>query len=217
MKLDYIIPVYNEERNIASIIKEIRNFSQDRIIVVDDGSKDRTYIKIPQLENLIKIRNTKNFGKGYSIKRALYYANEDFICLLDGDVSGVISHIDNLKEQFMQYDCMVLTPSIKGGGFGIFRNYASAVVKRKTSVDAPWCISGVRVIKRDVLKKIVDALDDRFACEVSMTVELLNKGYRVENFDVEFSHDITGRDIGGFYHRGRQLADVFKYNLRSGK
>lgn len=215
--MDFIIPVYNEEKNIGLLINEIRRFSKDRIIVIDDGSRDKTYIKIPQSENIIKIRNIKNSGKGYSIKRALYYANSDCICLIDGDITGVMDHVDRLKENISQYDCIVLTPSIKGGGFGIFRGCASYIVKKRTFVDAPWCISGVRIIKRDVLKRIIDSLDDRFACEVSMTIELLNRGYRVENFDVEFSHDITGRDIKGFYHRGKQFKDVIRYYLRSGK
>lgn len=217
MKMDYIVTAYNEEKNIKNIITEIRDLSKDRIIVIDDGSKDKTYDYIPKVNNLIKIKNSSNKGKGYSVKRALSYCNADYICIVDGDIKGVMRHIKFLEPIIKEYDCIVLTPPIKGGGYGIFRKYSRYVVNRRTSADIPWCLSGVRIIKREALEKIKEKISDRFAFEVSMIIELINSGYKIRNFDVEFTHDITKRDIKGFYHRGRQFLDVLFYSIKTGK
>lgn len=215
--MDFIVTAYNEEKSIRNIILEIRDYSKDRIIVIDDGSKDKTYYSIPKVSNLITMQNSLNMGKGYSVKRALSYSNADYICIIDGDIRGVMKHIKALEPIIKDYDCLVLTPPIRGGGYGIFRKYSRYVVKKKVSMEIPWCISGIRIVKREALEKIKEKVSDRFAFEVSMTIELLNSGYKIKNFDVEFTHDITKRDIKGFYHRGKQFMDVLIYSIKTRK
>lgn len=215
--MDFIIPAYNEEDNIANIIFEIRKHFQGKVIVVDDFSRDNTYNKIPECEGIIKIRNDMNYGKGYSIKKGLSYAYGDFIALIDGDMSGIAGHISSSLKELYQYDCTVFSPPIKGGGIGLLRRFAHNVVLRETGLSIPWCLSGMRIIKRSVFESIMDKLDDRFAFETSMTIELIKNNYRVNNIIVEFEHRLTGRDIIGFYHRGRQFGDIYKYYLKIGR
>lgn len=217
MNMDYIVTAYNEEKSIRSIILEIRDYSKDRIIVIDDGSRDKTYASVPKVSNLIIIQNSKNMGKGYSVKRALSYSNADYICIIDGDIKGVMKHIKALESIIEDYDCLVLTPPIRGGGYGIFRKYSRYIVKKNTSMEIPWCISGIRIIKREAFERIKEKVSNRFAFEVSMTIELLNSGYKIKNFEAEFTHNITKRDIEGFYHRGKQFMDVLIYTIKTGK
>lgn len=212
--LDFIIPAFNEEKNIENLIREIRSFSEDRIIVVDDASRDKTYEKIPLDNNIIKLRNFINCGKGFSIKKALNYVEADYVCIVDGDIIGITKHIFNYLSLKDKYDCLIFTPDIKKGGFGLFRRYTNYVVYKRTSINAPWCISGVRMIKKDVIMAIKDRLDDRFAFEVSMTIELLKNKYKICNVYADFNHRVTGRDVRGFFHRGIQFYDVLMYNLK---
>ena len=75
MKLSIIIPCYNEEATIIKIISKINQQTDisKELIVVDDYSTDKTRLI---LENDLKkevdtvILNSKNFGKGYSIRKA---------------------------------------------------------------------------------------------------------------------------------------------------
>lgn len=214
MNINYIIPAYNEEKNITNIISEIREHSQGKIIVIDDYSSDNTFGRIPDGDNIVKIRNSMNFGKGYSIKKGLYYADGDLIALIDGDVKGIAKHIENYLDVIHEYDCVIFSPPVKSGGIGILRRFAHRVVLKETGLSIPWCISGMRIIKKAIIEDIKEKLDDRFAFEVSMTIELIKNKYRVNNILADFEHRLTGGDFRGYYHRGKQFGDIYKYYHR---
>lgn len=91
-KLSVIIPVYNEEK---TIVESIRNVLKTRlkgipkeIIVVNDGSKDKTLSKIKTIKDRrVKLINKKkNTGKGAAIKDALKIVSGDVIVIQDADL-----------------------------------------------------------------------------------------------------------------------------------
>jgi len=77
MNIDVIIPCYNEEKTIEeTIIRSIENLSsRDNLLIVDDGSTDKSNFLIKNLANkfanISLIKHEKNFGKGAAIKTAL--------------------------------------------------------------------------------------------------------------------------------------------------
>tara|TARA_Y100000591_G_C21684364_1_gene619763 strand:- start:104 stop:850 length:747 start_codon:yes stop_codon:yes gene_type:complete len=95
----FVTPVRNQENeiydNIFKLIKKIRKHSfikKWEILIIDDGSNDKTFKKLVNLkkkEKRIKIfKNFKNMGKGYSIKRGVKYVNvkSDRVVLIDSDI-----------------------------------------------------------------------------------------------------------------------------------
>lgn len=91
MKNAILIPAYNEEKNILKIIqkaKKIRNFS--KIIVIDDGSKDKTGY-LAKKTGVIVLQHKKNRGKGEAIKSGFKYIMKKFskienIVVIDADL-----------------------------------------------------------------------------------------------------------------------------------
>jgi len=87
--LTVIIPAYNEEKNIANVIKKIPKI-QDlniAIIVIDDGSSDKTAI-IAEKAGALVISHIRNLGLGRAIRTGLKKALElgsDIFGILDGD------------------------------------------------------------------------------------------------------------------------------------
>lgn len=217
MLLNFVIPVYNEEENINELIGEIRKYFDFKIIIVDDGSKDSTYEKIAPGEKVIKLKNRRNRGKGYAVKKALSFVDADYVCILDGDVKGIMEEIYTSLDILKNYDCLIYTPTIKKGGFGIVRGFSRYVVKRRAGADLPWCISGMRIVKSEILKKISGKLDNRFGFEVSMTIELIRENCHIKNIEADFKHRVTTRNFKGFYHRGRQFFEIMKYYVVSRK
>lgn len=110
MRISVIIPAYNEERNIISTLEEVENYLKKKftddweIIVVDDGSRDKTAGLIERfIEERKKIkpgvcihllRNEKNRGKGASVRKGIFFAQGEIRLFMDADNSTRIREIE---------------------------------------------------------------------------------------------------------------------------
>lgn len=93
MKLSIIIPVFNEEKTIKEILKRVNEAAignwQKEIIIVNDGSKDKTDQIINNLKSQISfiyLKHPTNQGKGAAIKTALNYVSGDYVLIQDADL-----------------------------------------------------------------------------------------------------------------------------------
>ena len=94
-KISFIIPVFNQEKNIKKnivrLISKLKKINYE-IIIVNDGSNDKTFNEIVTLQNKIKniklINNKNNKGKGYSIRKAAKSIDpkSNKIIMIDGDL-----------------------------------------------------------------------------------------------------------------------------------
>ncbi|MCS7179804.1 MAG: glycosyltransferase family 2 protein, partial [bacterium] len=81
-----IIPVYNEEKTIGNVLKELKKYFKN-ILVIDDGSNDKTK-EIVEKENVLIISHETNKGKGEALKTGFKYAiekNFSAVITMDGD------------------------------------------------------------------------------------------------------------------------------------
>lgn len=100
--ISFVIPVYNEEKRIGKTIKALlggvsfAGLKLEKLIFVDDGSKDQTVSKIKdqrsKIEKILKtkikiISYSKNRGKGYAIKQGMLASNSDYTLMFDADMS----------------------------------------------------------------------------------------------------------------------------------
>src|SRR3984893_3433812 len=104
-ELSIIIPSYNEElrlpATLSSIASYIRSSKRDvEVIVVDDGSRDKTVAVAEQFRNEIpNLRvgsNDKNRGKGYSVRHGMQVARGDIVLFTDADLSAPIEEVEKL-------------------------------------------------------------------------------------------------------------------------
>ena len=92
MNIDVIIPCYNEEKTIeTTIVKSIENLgSKDNLLVVDDGSTDKSNFLIKNLANKFTNINLmvheKNLGKGAAIQTALKKVKNEIVIIQDSDM-----------------------------------------------------------------------------------------------------------------------------------
>lgn len=212
-KVVAVIPAYNEEENIINTIENIKTINLiDEIVVVDDGSSDRTSEVVKKLKDIKLITLNANSGKGYAIRKAIEVIDYDYIVLLDGDLGASSYEINKLIEPVIKDECDVSIARFgrakKKGGFGLVKNLAKFGTYFYTGEKIDTTLSGQRVYKREVIEKI-SYIPDRFGVEIAMTVGTFRNDFTIKEIDVTMSHDETGRNISGFIHRGRQFLNIF--------
>ena len=100
-----VIPAYNEEKNIIGIIKKTKKYVGN-VIVVDDGSKDKTK-DVAEKAGAIVLRHLINLGKGATLKTGCDYAvkkGAKFIIALDADAQHDPDDTHRFIEKLKKYD-----------------------------------------------------------------------------------------------------------------
>ncbi len=196
-----VIPAYNEEKTIGEVVKKTKRFV-DKVIVVDDGSHDRTG-KIARKFGAIVLTHRKNQGFGTSIRDGLRYAlriGGDAIITLDADGQHDPSDIPKFVHAIRRgYDFVLgrrdlrKYPLIKKLG-NLFLTLATDFISGTYLRDTE---SGFRGFSRKGLKKILPYLKGRryeIAAETIFAVGLFKLRYT--NVDVKSPIYIYGKGVG---------------------
>ncbi len=110
--LSLVIPAYNESHRLPSTFRSIATylsdapFEQAELLVVDDGSIDRTAECARRGEHILEevgaalrvLPNPGNRGKGYSIRRGMREAQHEWVLFSDADLSAPIEELDKLLQ-----------------------------------------------------------------------------------------------------------------------
>ncbi len=100
-KVFIVIPCYNEEKVIGEVIKDIKKEGWKNIVVVDDGSVDKTSDKAKK-EKVFVLKHILNRGKGAAVKTGLEFAklqNADIVVTIDGDGQNNSKEIKKLVKK----------------------------------------------------------------------------------------------------------------------
>ena len=216
--ISIIIPAYNEEDKIKDTLESIKSIETiNQIIVVDDGSSDKTTEKASQVQSeKIKVFTLdKNKGKGFALNYGLKIAmeNADIIGFLDGDLGSSSSEVEKLITPIINNEADVIIakfpPAKKKGGLGFVKGLAKQSVLDMTGEELDATLSGQRLFKKEVLQQF-EEIPFGYGVEVGMTIDILKKGYKIKEVLVNMTHSETGRDFKGFIHRGKQYYHIKK-------
>jgi|GEM_PF-597047 len=114
--LTIVLPAFNEEDNIARAIDQASRvaprFAHDwEIIVVDDGSRDRTAEVLEgckrTVPNLTVVRHPRNRGYGAALKSGISLAKKDLIFFCDSDLQFDLNELGDLLKWIGQYDLVI--------------------------------------------------------------------------------------------------------------
>ena len=182
-----IIPAYNEEKTISDVISEIISIMDTmqvgyEIIVIDDGSTDKTRLIASNYKATI-LTNEKNRGKGYSLRRALRYAQGDIILTIDADGEHKPKEIPDLIEplfngtdivagsRFLGNQRQATTKLNQIGNFLFNATIMTLTGKRVTDSQ-----TGFRAIKRQVLETL-SLESNGYEIETEITIKSLRNGF----------------------------------------
>lgn len=210
MRVAVIVPSYNEEEKIQATIKSLNTaLPQAEIIVVDDGSRDSTG-SLAVANGATVISHKFNLGKAEAVATGLGSCRAEVIALVDGDMGASAGEILPLVEAVSQGKCEMAIGRFRisqGGGLGLVRNLATWGIFILTGKKLRAPLSGQRAVTRDLLHNCLPAKGG-FGLETELTLNALQKGYRVEEYLTGFVHRGTGWSFQGVRHRGRQFFHV---------
>ncbi|MDH6132173.1 glycosyltransferase involved in cell wall biosynthesis [Kitasatospora sp. MAA4] len=141
VKLSILMPVYNEERTVASVARALLACDypcEIELIIVDDGSSDRTPLLIAQLcdERVKSYRHPRNFGKGSALLTAAQLATGTHILPFDADLEYVASDIPRLLAPVLEGRCDVVYGSRLFGVNTVYQSYRYAMGNKLTTLAA---------------------------------------------------------------------------------
>ena len=189
-----IIPAYNEEESIYTTIKNVEKILTEagidfEIIVVDDGSKDKT-LSIAKEAGADVISHKKNLGYGASLKTGISYANHDIIIITDADGTYPAEYIPEMIEKLKDADMVVGARIGQNVNIPFLRRPAKWFLKELASYITGERIldlnSGLRAFRRECVEQYFHILPDKFSFTTTITVAMLCDGYSVVYIPINY-------------------------------
>jgi Glycosyl transferase family 2 len=197
-----LVAARDEEDRIGTTVSALREaFPTAGVVVADDGSRDGTAAAAEAAgATVLRLRAR---GKGQALSAAERAAAPGSLLLCDADLRGdlrpLIAHdADVAIARFSQR---------RGGGFGLAKGAAGALIRLRCGFRAAEPLSGQRAVSA-AARATCFPLAPGFGCETRMTIDAVRAGLRVSELELPLEHRATGRDLRGFLHRGRQLHDA---------
>lgn len=141
--LSIVIPAFNEESRLPATLERIAAYLQAsrceaEVLVVDDGSKDRTAAVAESLRSKIPalrvVPNGTNRGKGYSVRHGVQEARGRIVLFTDADLSAPIEEADKLVEALRDSDVAIGSRAVNRGLITVhespFREFAGIIFNK---------------------------------------------------------------------------------------
>ncbi|MDX9851714.1 MAG: glycosyltransferase family 2 protein [Anaerolineaceae bacterium] len=211
-KLSVVIPVYNEEQFVSTTIQRVLDVTMEglelELVVVDDGSKDRTVEILQQLaveHPQIKVfQQPVNMGKGAALRRGFKEATGDIILIQDADLEYDPSDYPNLLKPILDGNADVVYGSrFLGGPHRVLyfwhyngNRFLTFLSNITTNLNLTDMETGYKVFRANVIKEI-PLKSNRFGFEPEVTAKLARRGWRM--FETPISY------FGRSYAEGKKI------------
>lgn len=196
MKTAVIIPAHNEEKTIGPIVQTAKdNFLVDEVVVVDDGSFDRT-AEIAEKNKARVIKNKIKLGKGKALIRGVENSQGEILLFLDADLVNLTSqHIDDLLIPVLDQGYDMSVGAVDRSQIG---NFLNRILQK---VESPF--SGMRVMKRSFWQRIPEKYKKDFYVESVITYFAKKNKLNVFPLVLEGVRHITKENKLGFWQGTR--------------
>jgi len=177
-----IIPVYNEEAVIGSVLEGLREWrARAEIIVIDDASTDRS-AEIAARAGVRVIRHRVNKGYGAALKTGIRAAVGDVIVMMDADGEHDTAQIQRLLDAMGDND-MVVGARGKGSHAPLMRRpgkwILSQVANYLAQTNIPDLNSGFRAFRKDIARLFLHILPNGFSFSTTLTLALFKEGFNI--------------------------------------
>ena len=190
MQVSVIIPAYNEEKFIGSVLGSVPRGYET--IVVNDGSTDKTEQIAKRFTNVRVISHPKKLGKGAALKTGIKNSTSDVLVFIDGDGQFDSSEIPRLVDLIQKKDVSLVLG---------FRDFSMIPLRRRITNElsrfAIWLITnkkfrdpliGFRAVSKNCIRQIELKRND-FGTETEMLIKFKKIGCRIEEIPVSVNYN----------------------------
>ncbi len=203
-KLSVVIPAYNEENGIQEIALRVLAVADDlkkvgvdemELLVVDDGSRDRTAEITSGIAGVTLVRHPKNKGYGAALKTGFSQACGELIGFLDADGTYPPEYFPQLCRAALEGADLVIGSRMAGAeshmpltrrvGNLFFANLLSIIGRQRVTDSA----SGMRVFRREILAQVYP-LPDGLNLTPVMSTRAIHEGIKVKEVPIPYSERV---------------------------
>lgn len=196
-KVAVLLPAYNEEVAIASMILLSSKYA-DEVIVIDDGSTDRTK-EVSELAGATILSHNRNKGKGVALKTGFEYAKDfDIIVTIDADGQHNPSEIPLLLKPILDDEADLVNGSRYINGHETstptYRRVGQTVLDKTTNIASGVKITDSQSGFRAFSSKCFQCFNfdpEGFGIESDMLIEAANHNMRITEVEITVRYDVN--------------------------
>lgn len=201
--LTVIVPAYNEEasleRYLPRVVEHCRR-RQYQLIVVDDGSRDRTRAILDEAAlrgELRAIHHKMNRGYGAAIKSGVAGASTDFLITMDADGQHELEDIDRLLQKAIEEDADMVVGSRRGqAAASVYRGVGRLAIRSFAKLLMPVPIhdlnSGMKLYRVDLARWYLPLCPDSMSYSDIIALTFLHRRHRVIEAPIRLSPRVAG-------------------------
>ncbi|MCB2155245.1 glycosyltransferase family 2 protein [bacterium] len=230
--LSVIIPAYNEEKRLPATLEQVQDYlaGQDyewEVLVVDDGSKDRT---IEVAEEVFRdprcrvVRNPRNMGKGATIRNGMMQARGELRLFTDADNSTPIEETGKLVERMMaeSADVAVGSRAIEGANVEVHQPFYREWMGRTFNLIVQlFALRGIKdtqcgfkIFTKDAAEYVFPRQQmDGFSFDVEVLFLAQRKGFKIVEVPVRWINSPASR-VSPLSDSAKMFVDVMKLRFR---
>lgn len=192
MAISVIIPAFNEEKTVGHVVKTIKKVEYiDEIIVVDDGSYDKTANEAEKAGAKV-IQHVKNRGKGAAIKTGFKNSIGDVVVFLDADIKNLTpKQVDSIIQPILNDEADITKTKFKRAAGRVTELTAKPLLNfffPELKFDQP--LSGQFAAKRSFLNRI--NLENDYGVDVGIVLDADVMGLRIKEVDIgQIHHELS--------------------------
>jgi cellulose synthase/poly-beta-1,6-N-acetylglucosamine synthase-like glycosyltransferase len=207
-----IIPCYNEEKNIENCLKAVYEsdypLKKIEVIVVDDGSTDKTAEAVKNYSKNIKLIKGRHKGKSEALNLGIKNAEHEIICAVDADTEIEKTTLKKLVQPFISPEVGATNGSCiaknKNSLLGMFQNieyHYNNLIRKSFSVlfnNGIWFYGAFACYRKDLLKRIGYFKKDSMTEDADIALEIYAAGYKTINVHDAFGHVLVPSTFKAF-------------------